>query len=375
MYTYDVRKLIKRKTEIGDINNLISSFPVAAILGPRQCGKTVLANQVAFDHYFDLENPRDSVGLENPQLALESLEGLIVIDEIQRAPDIFQLIRYLVDSNSTQRNIRDELSSSLLEESERSFDQRLIDPKRQAQAIGSADIVVGIPFYNEATNITSVIQTIRAGLEEFYLGQKAIIVAVGSPVGGECLRVVQEIPESESIKHIAFLLDDERINGKGWAIRAAMEIAQILNADLVIIEADLTTIERDGDIDGLAPDWIYLLLEPIKREKMDLVVSHFNGHYLKSLISTHLVNPLLTTIYNCPIHDALGGQWGISHRLLHIYLQDSFSQQGAHVGSYGIDIWLATKAASVEARICESNLGLKMPGTSGKIKLLLQSCR
>lgn len=103
VYTYVMRKLIKREAEIEHINNLISSFPVTAILGPRQCGKTVLANQVAFDHYFDLENPRDSVRLETPQLALEDLEGLIVIDEIQRFPDIFQLIRYLVDSKSKQK--------------------------------------------------------------------------------------------------------------------------------------------------------------------------------------------------------------------------------------------------------------------------------
>jgi len=103
VYTCVMRKLIKRKAEIENIHNLISSFPVTAILGPRQCGKTVLANQVAFDHYFDLENPRDSARLETPQLALEDLKGLIVIDEIQRLPGIFQLIRYLVDSKSKQK--------------------------------------------------------------------------------------------------------------------------------------------------------------------------------------------------------------------------------------------------------------------------------
>jgi len=98
-----MKKLIKRKTEIENINDLTSSFPVTAILGPRQCGKTVLANQIRFDHYFDLENPRDSARLENPQLALEDLKGLIVIDEIQRIPGIFKLIRYLVDSNPKQK--------------------------------------------------------------------------------------------------------------------------------------------------------------------------------------------------------------------------------------------------------------------------------
>lgn len=126
MYTYSMITLIKRKTEIKDICNLISSFPVTAILGPRQCGKTVLANQMTLDHYFDLENPRDSARLENPQLALEDLEGLIVIDEIQRLPDIFQLIRYLVDSNSKQKYlILGSASKDLIRQSSESLAGRI----------------------------------------------------------------------------------------------------------------------------------------------------------------------------------------------------------------------------------------------------------
>ncbi|MFH1824995.1 MAG: ATP-binding protein, partial [Candidatus Firestonebacteria bacterium] len=119
-------KLIKRKFEIKDINKLISFFPVTAILGPRQCGKTVLANQVIFKHYFDLENPRDSARLENPQLALEDLAGLIVIDEIQRAPNIFPLIRYLVDSNSKQKYlILGSASRDLMQQSSESLAGRI----------------------------------------------------------------------------------------------------------------------------------------------------------------------------------------------------------------------------------------------------------
>jgi len=103
VYTYGMQRLIKRNADIKNIHDLISSFAVTAILGPRQCGKTVLANQVKFNHYFDLENPRDATRLEHPQLALEDLDGLIVIDEIQRLPGIFKLIRYLVDSRSKQK--------------------------------------------------------------------------------------------------------------------------------------------------------------------------------------------------------------------------------------------------------------------------------
>ncbi len=74
-------------------------FPVTAILGARQCGKTTISRLFNADYSFDLENPRDLAKLEQPQLALEDLEGLVVIDEIQRKPELFPLLRFLVDNN------------------------------------------------------------------------------------------------------------------------------------------------------------------------------------------------------------------------------------------------------------------------------------
>jgi len=73
---------------------------VAALLGPRQCGKTTLARKfVAADslNYFDLEDPQSLARLSEPDLALRPLKGLVVIDEIQRRPDLFPLLRVLAD--------------------------------------------------------------------------------------------------------------------------------------------------------------------------------------------------------------------------------------------------------------------------------------
>jgi len=70
------------------------------LLGPRQCGKTALARRFAAGEkaeYFDLEDPTDARRLENPSLALEPLAGLVVIDEIQRKPELFPLLRVLAD--------------------------------------------------------------------------------------------------------------------------------------------------------------------------------------------------------------------------------------------------------------------------------------
>ncbi len=81
----------------------LAENPVTAILGPRQCGKTTLAHQVIGKDegvFFDLENPTHLSRLANPLLALQNQTGVIVIDEIQRMPALFEVLRVVVDSPS-----------------------------------------------------------------------------------------------------------------------------------------------------------------------------------------------------------------------------------------------------------------------------------
>jgi len=95
--------MIDRPTDKARLTDFIASFPVTAIVGPRQVGKTTLARGFEVNHFFDLENPRDAAMLAEPQLALEPLSGLIVIDEVQRVPNLFPLLRHLVDTHKDQR--------------------------------------------------------------------------------------------------------------------------------------------------------------------------------------------------------------------------------------------------------------------------------
>jgi predicted AAA+ superfamily ATPase len=93
---------MERTHFLGQTVRLFKTHPVVALLGPRQCGKTTLARKIAENgpnraNYFDLEDPTDLARLESPKLALESLSGLIVIDEVQRRPDLFPVLRVLVD--------------------------------------------------------------------------------------------------------------------------------------------------------------------------------------------------------------------------------------------------------------------------------------
>ena len=95
--------IIDRPSYRQQVQDSLSHFRVTALLGPRQCGKTTLARALATrpDAYFDLEDPLDLARLEAPRQTLGALEGLVVIDEIQRRPDLFPLLRVLADREGT----------------------------------------------------------------------------------------------------------------------------------------------------------------------------------------------------------------------------------------------------------------------------------
>ena len=81
------------------LHESIQNFRITALLGPRQCGKTTAAREleVPRENYFDLEDPLDEARLQNPRDVLGALEGLVVIDEVQRQPELFPILRVLAD--------------------------------------------------------------------------------------------------------------------------------------------------------------------------------------------------------------------------------------------------------------------------------------
>lgn len=94
--------MIQRFREIETLKKLIKRHPVVGIVGARQVGKTTLARSLLDSigkpaSYFDLENPEDLARLADPMLALKDMKGLVVIDEVQRLPDLFPILRVLVD--------------------------------------------------------------------------------------------------------------------------------------------------------------------------------------------------------------------------------------------------------------------------------------
>ncbi len=92
--------MIPRPQRLAELRSALKRSQVAALVGPRQSGKTTLARQIVPPEspaYFDLEDPRALARLAEPLTALAPLRGVIVIDEIQRRPDLFPVLRVLAD--------------------------------------------------------------------------------------------------------------------------------------------------------------------------------------------------------------------------------------------------------------------------------------
>lgn len=98
--------MIERPRLLGIIEERLESSPVVALLGPRQCGKTTLARLIAQkkqSEYFDLEDPVDRRRLGAPKFVLDGLDKLVIIDEIQRMPSLFEIIRVLADKPAVRQ--------------------------------------------------------------------------------------------------------------------------------------------------------------------------------------------------------------------------------------------------------------------------------
>jgi hypothetical protein len=98
--------MIERPLHLAEASRLLDEFPVVALIGARQVGKTTLARAIAASqarpvHHFDLEDPRTEARFASPMLAMESLTGLVVLDEIQRHPELFPVLRVLADRPET----------------------------------------------------------------------------------------------------------------------------------------------------------------------------------------------------------------------------------------------------------------------------------
>lgn len=207
------------------------------------------------------------------------------------------------------------------------------------EGVETAEIVVGIPSYNEADTIGNVVEVVDQGLETFFADRETVIVNVdnASPDGtGEAFLAVQT--ESPKI----YLSTPEGIRGKGNNVLNLMQKSCDLGAEAIAtVDADLRSIE---------PRWIQKLANPVLKG-FDFVTPIYLRHKYDGTITNNIAYPLVGGVLGHRLRQPIGGEFGLSTRLARELLGLDISESVRH---FGIDIWLTAHACMFDARICQA---------------------
>jgi len=229
----------------------------------------------------------------------------------------------------------------------------------QLEEIKEADILVGIPSYNNARTIGHVVRAVMAGLAKYFPKAKAVLVnSDGGSTDGtqeEMRRVRIEdfktILTSHPVHPIHKIVTPYHgIPGKGSAFRTIFEVAKRLNAKACAVV--------DSDLRSITPEWMELLLRPIYEEGFDYVAPLYARHKFDGTITNSIVYPLTRALYGKRVRQPIGGDFGFSEKLASFYLTKDVWE--TDVARFGIDIWMTTLAIAEGYKVCQSYLGAKI---------------
>lgn len=242
-----------------------------------------------------------------------------------------------------------------LHDAERLFAETMAKHLAELAHYGEADIVIGIPFYNEEDELVKGIAALQQGLKAYCPGCRTLIVCVGTHVGEQTLaRLAESKVLSGEPQTYAFLLDHPDLVGKGWGVKALLKIASALHGDLAIFEADFVTSLQDL----ASEEWLRLLLDPIRKSGYELTLGCFERHPFRDSLALNLVSPLIAATYGFHISDPLGDEMALSNNLVNKLVAKG-TTWFEDVYHYGIGVWIVTTALANGMAICESSLGAK----------------
>jgi glucosylglycerate synthase len=234
------------------------------------------------------------------------------------------------------------------------------DARDAVRAIGRADLVVGIPCFNNEDTVGGVVTAVEVGLRKLFPALRSVICAsdggstdrtrdqvMASGVGerAEALLVPRETPVPEKL-----CLQYGGPGGKGSAVRAILEVARRLESRACAVV--------DADLRSITPYWLDRLLTPVVHHGYGFVAPVYARHKHDGTITNALAYPVTTALYGCRIRQPIGGEFAFSGELAsHFAGQDVWETE---VARFGIDIWMTTTAVVEGHRTCQSILGAKL---------------
>jgi len=219
---------------------------------------------------------------------------------------------------------------------------------KRIEEVGSADILVGIPSYNNERTITHVIQMVTHGLDRYYRDRKNVILIADGGSTDDTREVAKEFqikPWQEKIVSIY-----RGPAGKGTALRSVFEAAEKLDVKACAVV--------DADLRSITSDWVFNLINPVLQKRFDFVAPVYLRHKYDATITNNIVYFMIRALYGKRIRQPIGGDFAFSRNVAKYYTEQEVWE--SDVARYGIDIWMTTSAITRGFRICQANLGVKI---------------
>lgn len=209
--------------------------------------------------------------------------------------------------------------------------------------ITAAEIVVGIPSYNEADSIATPVSIVSKGLMDHFADKSSVIVNVDnhSPDGTK-----EAFFSTKTMIPKIYVTTPPGILGKGRNIRNLFEIAVELRAKAILMV--------DADLKSIIPNWIENFMEPLF-DGYDYVVPIYVRHKYDGTITNNIAYPLLRTLYGLRVRQPIGGDFGISGKLARAFLVEKTWTEDMY--QFGIDIWMTTIAIGRNFNVCQTFMG------------------
>lgn len=219
---------------------------------------------------------------------------------------------------------------------------------KRIEEIGSADILVGIPCYNNEKTIVHVIQMITHGLAKYYADRRCVILIADGGSTDDTRETAKEFeikPWQEKIVSIY-----RGPGGKGTALRSIFEAAKRLHVQVCAVV--------DSDLRSITPDWVQYLMDPILKSGFQFVAPVYLRHKYDGTITNNIVYNLTRALYGKRIRQPIGGDFAFSQDVAQFYIEQDVWE--TDIARFGVDIWMTTMAITQNFRICQSNLGVKI---------------
>jgi len=219
---------------------------------------------------------------------------------------------------------------------------------KRVEEIEHADILVGIPCYNNEVTITHVIQMVSHSLFRHYNDLRSVIMIADGGSTDDTREVAKEFqikPWQEKIVSIY-----RGPAGKGSAFRSMFEAAKRLKVKACVVV--------DSDLRSITSDWVQYLLDPILEKGYQFVSPVYSRYKYDATITNNIVYNLTRALYGLRIRQPIGGDFAFAGELAAYYIEQDVWE--TDVARYGIDVWMTTNAITNNFKICQSNLGVKI---------------